>query len=107
MKLLLKPLTEDLRNIYEGHSSYNEGDSGLDLFFPKDTTLKYGDCGVKVDLEIQCEGLMDDTEKNSYYLYPRSSISKTPIRMSNSVGIIDAGYRQYYCSSRSCKSEYS
>ena len=44
MKLLLKPLTEDLRNIYEGHSSYNEGDSGLDLFFPKDTTLKYGDC---------------------------------------------------------------
>ena len=29
----------------------------------------------------------------SYYLYPRSSISKTPLRMSNSVGIIDAGYR--------------
>ena len=28
-----------------------------------------------------------------YYLYPRSSISKTPLRMSNSVGIIDAGYR--------------
>jgi len=29
----------------------------------------------------------------SYYLYPRSSISKTPLRMSNSTGIIDAGYR--------------
>ena len=29
----------------------------------------------------------------SYYLYPRSSISRTPLRMSNSVGIIDAGYR--------------
>jgi dUTP pyrophosphatase len=29
----------------------------------------------------------------SYYLYPRSSISKTPLRMSNSIGIIDAGYR--------------
>lgn len=29
----------------------------------------------------------------SYYLYPRSSISKTPLRMSNSMGIIDAGYR--------------
>ena len=28
-----------------------------------------------------------------YYLYPRSSISKTKMRMSNSVGIIDAGYR--------------
>lgn len=28
-----------------------------------------------------------------YYLYPRSSISKTPFRMANSVGIIDSGYR--------------
>lgn len=94
MKLLIKPLTGNLQNIYRGHSTYNEGDSGLDLFFPKDVTLKYGDCGVKVDLEIQCEGLDDNTERNvSYYLYPRSSISKTPIRMSNSVGIIDSGYR--------------
>ena len=30
----------------------------------------------------------------AYYLYPRSSMgSKTPLRLSNSVGIIDAGYR--------------
>jgi dUTP pyrophosphatase len=29
----------------------------------------------------------------SYYLYPRSSLSKTPLRLANSVGIIDAGYR--------------
>ena len=28
-----------------------------------------------------------------YFLYPRSSISKTPFRMANSVGIIDSGYR--------------
>jgi len=28
-----------------------------------------------------------------FYLYPRSSISKTRMRMANSVGIIDAGYR--------------
>jgi len=94
MKLLVRPLTEELRNVYSGHSSYNEGDSGLDLFLPSDITLKYGDCGVKVDLGVQCEGLDDSTERNvSYYLYPRSSISKTPIRMANSVGIIDAGYR--------------
>ena len=38
--------------------------------------------------------MMNKDEKNvSYYLYPRSSIIKTPLRMSNSVGIIDAGYR--------------
>tara|TARA_Y100000817_G_scaffold134996_1_gene105752 strand:- start:121 stop:687 length:567 start_codon:yes stop_codon:yes gene_type:complete len=28
-----------------------------------------------------------------YCVYPRSSISKTPLRLANSVGIIDAGYR--------------
>jgi dUTP pyrophosphatase len=94
MKLLVRPLTDELRAVYYGHSSYNEGDSGLDLFFPEDVVLQYGDCGVKVDLGIQCEGLDDSTDKNiSYYLYPRSSISKTPVRMSNSVGIIDSGYR--------------
>ena len=27
-----------------------------------------------------------------YYLYPRSSIAKTPLRLANSVGIIDSGY---------------
>ena len=27
-----------------------------------------------------------------YYLYSRSSISKTPLRLANNVGIIDSGY---------------
>ena len=29
----------------------------------------------------------------SYMVLPRSSIIKTPLRMSNSIGIMDAGYR--------------
>lgn len=29
----------------------------------------------------------------SYLLFPRSSISKTPLRLANSIGLIDAGYR--------------
>jgi dUTPase len=29
----------------------------------------------------------------AYWMLPRSSISKTPLRMANSVGLIDAGYR--------------
>ena len=44
---------------------------------------------VLIKLGISCESL----ENKSYYLMPRSSISKTPLRMSNSVGLIDAGYR--------------
>jgi len=28
-----------------------------------------------------------------FFMYPRSSISKTSLRLSNSVGVIDSGYR--------------
>ena len=31
--------------------------------------------------------------RDRYYLYPRSSISKTHVRLANNVGIIDSGYR--------------
>ena len=48
-----------------------------------------------ISLGIKCEAFNDKNKEGhvSYYLYPRSSIAKTPLRMSNSVGIIDAGYR--------------
>lgn len=39
---------------------------------------------------------MEHTYKSyhtGYYLYPRSSISKLPLRLANSVGIIDSSYR--------------
>ena len=34
-----------------------------------------------------------ESAKCGYYLYPRSSLSKTPLRLANSVGIIDSSYR--------------
>jgi dUTP pyrophosphatase len=34
----------------------------------------------------------DACEPVGYWLLPRSSISKTPLRMSNSVGLVDSGY---------------
>jgi len=66
----------------------------LDLFCPEDIIIGPGET-MKIDLQIQCEALHDNIENNnvSYYLYPRSSIIKTPLRLANSVGIIDAGYR--------------
>ena len=90
--LLIKPENENVKSYYKNHSSYNKGDSGLDLFVPEDIEIKCGET-VFVDLQIKCE-LLDKENKNiSYYLYPRSSISKTPLILANSVGIIDAGYR--------------
>mgnify|MGYP001097270848 FL=1 len=94
MKLLIQTDNEYLKSLYTNHQHYNPGDSGLDLFCPEDIIIGPGET-MKIDLQIQCEALHDNIENNnvSYYLYPRSSIIKTPLRLANSVGIIDAGYR--------------
>ena len=108
MMLHLKPENDNVLMMYIDHNTYHSGDSGLDLFFPEDINILPKET-VTIDLQIQCEGLKDvsdpvsdsdsdsetesDVRNISYYLYPRSSISKTPLRMANSVGIIDAGYR--------------
>ena len=96
MHLKIKALNGSLKNSYENHNSYHSGDSGLDIFTPDDIVVPAGAISFKIDLKIQCEAFTDKNKlKNvSYYLYPRSSMgSKSPLRLSNSVGIIDAGYR--------------
>jgi len=96
MLLKIKPTSDMTKVFYASHETFHEGDSGLDIFFPNDIVIP-GKMMVLVDLEIQCEALSGDGNEGrrprSFYLYPRSSISKTPLRMANSVGIIDAGYR--------------
>ncbi|MDC0366814.1 hypothetical protein OAM67_00135 [bacterium] len=84
-----------LRTMYKAHvaSAGHAGDAGIDLFFPETVTWKCGETKM-VDLKVRAQ--MVNTETNrcvSYQLYPRSSISKGPLRLANSVGIIDAGYR--------------
>jgi dUTP pyrophosphatase len=94
MFLKILPENQEVLSLYENHSTYHAGDSGLDLFFPEEVVVGPGETKV-IDLKIKCEACMNDSNDSnvSYYLYPRSSISKTPLRMANSVGIIDAGYR--------------
>ena len=88
------PDNQEVHALYENHSTYHEGDSGLDLFFPDEINVGPKETKL-INLKIKCEAWKNTvtSETYSYYLFPRSSISKTPLRMSNSVGIIDAGYR--------------
>ena len=82
--------------LYNNHTSYHEGDSGLDLFVTEDVIVPKGALAFMINLQITCEAFSTKEKMNnvSYYLYPRSSMgSKTPLRLSNSVGIMDAGYR--------------
>ena len=73
-------------------------DAGFDLYAPSnEDIIDFPFLSVtKLDFKIKCSAKMHKKSKTfntGYYMYPRSSISKTPLRLANSIGIIDAGYR--------------
>ncbi len=88
MKLLIKPLNDLAKKYYSNHDHFHKGDAGLDLYVLENQTFKAGET-AKIKLGISCENL----DGKGYFLFPRSSISKTPLRMANSIGLIDGGYR--------------
>lgn len=74
-------------------------DSGFDLFIPDNVTFKESYKTKMVDTKVKCEMRFISTtngnlrRQSAYYVYPRSSMSKTPLMLANHVGIIDSGYR--------------
>ena len=85
-------------------------DAGFDLFVPNDyfvhdvtgtSTVPLVKVNMKVVCamykQVYCRGGDDGGDvlevPVGYTMYPRSSLSKTPLRMANSVGVIDSGYR--------------
>ena len=72
-------------------------DSGFDLLMPEEILLssseKHDFKAQILDMGIKCEMIDSEGKSIAYYIYPRSSISKTPLMLANSVGIIDSGYR--------------
>ena len=98
---LMKIYTEKIaaHNKKVAESAYP--DAGFDLLTPYDisshefgyTDNRLSPVTFRTPLSVKCA--MSETayqKATGYYLYPRSSIVKTPFRMANSVGIIDAGY---------------
>ena len=88
MKLKIKPFNKDIHKMYENHNHFHQGDSGLDIYIIENQIINPGET-IRLHLGISCENL----DVKSYFLMPRSSLSKTPLRLANSVGLIDAGYR--------------
>lgn len=82
---------ENFKDIESGETM--EFDAGFDLFVPDLYYINPKSLGTKINHGINCS-MSFNGKPTAYYLYPRSSMgSKTPLRLSNSVGIIDAGYR--------------
>ena len=88
MKLRIKAFNARAKELYENHSHFHSGDAGLDLFVVEDQTIP-AKSTQPIPLQIACENL----DNKAYYLFPRSSISKTPLRLANSIGLIDGCYR--------------
>ena len=89
--LEILPENEEVKSWYESRSNFSS-DAGVDLYIPEDLEFNLGETKF-VNLKIKCRMLNSEGNTVSYYLYPRSSISKTPLILANHVGIIDADYR--------------
>lgn len=121
LKLFVDSEDNNLRNMYyaaaENHNNklinnISHIDAGFDLFAPGNEGQEEEEYGEslrffgptwdvspvnKLDFKVCCSAKMYlDSGKSfntGYYMYPRSSLSKTQLRLANSTGIIDAGYR--------------
>ena len=72
-------------------------DAGFDIYVPNERLCENNNGQInKVDHQIKCSASVVTQVgiyNTGYYMHPRSSIYKTPLRLANSTGIIDAGYR--------------
>ena len=88
MDLKIKPFDAIVKQMYEKHGHFHDGDAGLDVYVVNQQTIDPGETTL-IHLQIACEPV----DGRPYLLMPRSSIAKTPLRMCNSIGLIDGGYR--------------
>ena len=81
-------------------------DSGFDMFVPDHQPFKPSQT-ILVNMGIKAALFSENGTPLPYYIYPRSSIAtKTPLRLANSVGIIDSGYRGFLGCVLDCKSDW-
>jgi dUTP pyrophosphatase len=101
LKIAVNPNKPELVELYKNHiQKHNDSiirdpfpNSGFDLFVPE--TTEVGTDVKMISMDVKCEMLDKDGYSIPYYMYPRSSLSKTPLILANHVGIIDSGYRGF------------
>ena len=95
--LYLVPTSSEAKSAYESVKELylakplKERDAGLDLISDELTVSGFG-----VRIPQQTSAALYDSAVGgfrAFFLLPRSSLSKTTLRLSNSIGLIDAGYR--------------
>lgn len=97
--LYLVPVTTVAKEAYAAFRTsylakpFQERDAGFDLVC-ESKELSPGEGATRISQQVHAACF--DTETGmfrAYWMSPRSSISKSPLRLANSMGLIDAGYR--------------
>jgi dUTP pyrophosphatase len=94
MSLYIYVEDPELREKYR--DSRRSTDSGVDIFMPTSMDIEpEGTTRMKLGIVVGAKNYLGSPAP--CLLLPRSSISKTPLRLANSIGLIDSGYRGEVC----------
>lgn len=103
LKIAFKTSDNELKTQYLKHIMNHNNistfdmypNAGFDLLTPTATNISKNqlNTAILVPMDIKCEMVNETGSPIGYYMYPRSSISKTPLMLANHVGVIDSGYR--------------
>ena len=84
--------SDEIKSLYDVENAQYSTDSGWDLRFAEDVTIQPGETH-KFDFGVSVCCYDAEFEGSALWLLPRSSIVKTPLRLANSMGLIDSSYR--------------
>jgi dUTP pyrophosphatase len=92
--LKIKIIDISMVHFYQYHRHAYISDSGIDIFFSENVIIPPKTFGNKIKTGIKMELInLKENEESPYIIAPRSSIYKTPLRPSQSISIIDVGFR--------------
>ena len=114
LKLYVNKENEELINLYTQHvEKHNETilnsthpNSGFDIFIPNENIFSKENQTEMINLEIKCEMIYCERKvvvnRCGFFIFPRSSMSKTPLILANHTGVIDQGYRGFLMGAFKC-----
>lgn len=91
--LVINENDTELKNKYINHNVNYKTDVGLDIFMPEKITVPPNAISFKIGTGIKANAIINNNN-SSFMIFPRSSMgSKTPLRLCNSIGLVDPEYR--------------
>ena len=104
LKIAVSSNSGELTDMYIEHiAKHNESiltdpypNSGFDLLVPETATFNSPFTNQMVNMDVKTEMSFydgNDLHPSAFYMFPRSSMSKTELILANHTGIIDCGYR--------------